>query len=65
MSMGLRYQYGFYSYSNVLYEVSIYQEGYSGDVIPIEFGSESLTIEWHETDKLEPVQSSVATLCLF
>ena len=65
MNMGLRYQYGFYSYSNVLYEVSIYQEGYSGDVIPIEFGSESLTIEWHETDKLEPVQSSVATLCLF
>ena len=65
MSMGLRYQYGFYSYSNVLYEVSIYQEEYSGDVIPIEFGSESLTIEWHETDKLEPVQSSVATLCLF
>lgn len=65
MSMGLRYQYGFYSYSNVLYEVSIYQEVYSGDVIPIEFGSESLTIEWHETDKLEPVQSSVATLCLF
>lgn len=65
MSMNLRYEGGFYSYSDVLYEVKIYQEGYSGQVTQVGFAEEPISIEWQETDKLEPVQSSSATLHLF
>ena len=65
MSMNLRYQGGFYSYSNVLYEVRIFQEGYAGAVTDVAFTDEPLTIEWQETDKLEPVQSSSAKLQLY
>ena len=65
MSMNLRYQGGFYSYSNVLYEVRIFQEGYAGAVTDVAFTDEPLTIEWQETDKLEPVQSGSAKLQLY
>ena len=65
MSMGLLYKGGFYSYSDTLYEVEIYQEGYSGAVETISFTDEPLVIEWAETDKLEPVQSANATLQLY
>ena len=37
MSMGLRYKGGFHSLSQVLYEIEIYQEGYSGQVSDIAF----------------------------
>lgn len=65
MSMNLRYEGGFYSYRDVLYEVKIYQEGYSGGAEQVAFAEEPLSIEWQETDKMEPVQSSSATLHLF
>ena len=65
MSMNLRYRYGFYSYKDVLYEVDIYQEGFSGEVQQVGYGESPVEIEWQETDKLEPVQSSSATVQLF
>lgn len=65
MSMNLRYRGGFYSYTDVLYEVDIYQEGFSGEVQQVGFGESPVEIEWQETDKLEPVQSSSATVQLF
>lgn len=65
MSMQLRYRGGFYSLSNVLYDVEIYQDGYLGNVSDIAFCDEPLEIEWQEVDKLEPVQSSNATLRLY
>lgn len=66
MSMKLRYKGGFYSQNETLYEVRIYQNGYEGSkVTPIAFCDDPLEIEWAETDKLEPVQSSSATLQLY
>lgn len=66
MSMKLRYKGGFYSRQQTLYEILIYQDGYTGSkVTPIAFCDEPLEIEWAETDKLEPVQSSSATLQLY
>ncbi len=65
MSMSLRYEGGFYSYANTLYDVRIYQEDYSGEVGEIAFTDVPLEIEWREVDKLEPVQSSSAKLQLF
>lgn len=64
MSMGLIYKGGFYSYADKLYDVYIYQEGYSGSATNVGFTDTPLTIEWAETDKLEPVQSSSAKLQL-
>lgn len=37
MSMQLRYKGGFYSISQILYDVEIWQEGYSGQVQDIAF----------------------------
>lgn len=65
MSMQLRYKGGFYSVGNIAYDVEIWQEGYLGGVSDIAFCSVPLEIEWPETDKLEPVQSSRATLQLY
>lgn len=65
MSMQLRYKGGFYSSKGTLYDVEILQEGYSGIVSDVAFGSNPLEIEWNETDKLEPVQSGKATLQLY
>lgn len=64
MSMGLRYKYGFYSYNNTLYNVEIWQEGWTGEVKPVAFTDDVLVIDWQETDKLKPVQSSSAKLTL-
>lgn len=63
--MRLRYKGGFYSAGGTLYEVEILQEGYSGIISDIAFCANPLEIEWPETDKLEPVQSSRATLQLY
>lgn len=65
MSMKLRYKGGFNSIGQILYDVEIWQEGYSGQVQDIAFCEEPLEIEWTETDKLEPVLSSNATLQLY
>lgn len=65
MSKQLRYRGGFYSVGNTLYEVEIWQEGYSGEIVEVAFCKNPLDIEWPETDKLEPVQSSRATLQLY
>lgn len=65
MSMKLRYKGGFYGISQILYDVEIWQGGYSGQVQDIAFCEEPLEIEWTETDKLEPVVSSNATLRLY
>lgn len=65
MAIRAIYKGGFYSVGGTLYEVEILKEGYEGDVNEIAFGSEPLTIEWAEVDKLEPVMSSSARLQLF
>lgn len=65
MSMALRYKGGFYSYNNVLYDIEIWQEGFTGSVSDVAFCASPLEIEWSEVDKIEPVQSSHATLQLF
>lgn len=65
MSMGLRYQGGFHDLDNGLYDILIYQDGFVGDTSRIAFTDTPVIIEWMETDKLEPVQSSKATLQLY
>ena len=65
MSLGLRYKGGFYSVAGVTYDVEIYQEGYAGAVSSVAFCEAPVEIEWQEVDKVEPVVSSAATLCLF
>lgn len=65
MSLQLRYEGGFYSRDNVLYEIRIYQDGYTGVVSKTAFCEAPLEINWSETDKLEPVQSGNATLNLY
>lgn len=65
MSLGLRYKGGFYSIGQILYDIMVYQEGYVGDVSPIAFCDTPITIEWAETNKLDPVQSSKAVLRLY
>ena len=65
MNMKLRYRGGFYSVSNTLYDIEIWQDEYAGTVQEIAFCATPLDLEWPETDKLEPVQSSRATLQLY
>lgn len=65
MSMNLRCYGSFNSLSQVAYEVKIYQEGYTEAASPIGLCADPLEIEWPECDKLEPVQSSNATLQLY
>lgn len=65
MSKQLRYRGGFYSVNNTLYDMEIWQEDYTGPVTDIAFCETPVEIEWSETDKLEPVQSSRTTLTLF
>lgn len=65
MSMQLRYRGGFYSLNQTSYDIEIWQEGFLGQVEDISFCESPLEIGWPETDKLEPVQSSNATLQLY
>jgi hypothetical protein len=66
MSLKKRYTGGFFSLSGTAWEVEIWQEsGLSFEVCEVAFTSEPLTIEWSETDKIEPVQASKATLTLY
>lgn len=65
MSLQQRYEGGFKSRENVLYEIKIYQDGYTGVVSKVAFCDAPIEINWSETDKLEPVQSCNATLNLF
>lgn len=65
MNMKLRYRGGFYSVNQTLYDIEIWQDEYTGPVLDIAFCEAPLDIEWPETDKLEPVQSSRATLQIY
>lgn len=65
MSMGLRYEGGFRSIAQTLYDVKIFQKGYVGAVTAVAFCDDPLLIEWPEVDKMEPVMSSNATLRLY
>ena len=65
MSMNLRYTGSFLSFTNVTYSIRLYQEGFSGTEERVAFTDTPLEIEWQETNKLEPVQSSSAKLQLF
>lgn len=65
MSMNKRYTGGFISIEGVHYTFDIFQEGYTRSVSDIAVTSDPLRIEWSEVDKLEPVQSSAATLELY
>lgn len=64
MALGVRYRGSFLSKDGVAWRVDILQEGYGG-VEPggLELPADCpLEIEWEETDKLDPVQGSCATL---
>jgi hypothetical protein len=66
MSMNLRYKGGFYSLAGVEWDVEIYQESeVAFEVQEIALAENPLEIEWSETDKLEPVQTSKAVLSLY
>ena len=66
MSMNLLYTSGFHSLNGTTYEVRIYRKDYSGEPSEIALSAEDpLTIEWKESDKLDPVASSSATLRLY
>ena len=65
MSKGKRYTAAFNSEQSVAWRIEIWQEGYQGEAEEAALGEEPLVIEWPETDKLEPVQSSNATLQLY
>jgi hypothetical protein len=64
MALGIRYSGEFYSIEAVTWRVDILQEGYGGtSVRALHFPDDDpLEISWAATDKLEPVQSSSATL---
>ena len=62
MSMGRIYYGHFISLYGVRYDFDILAEGYSGTADEVTVSANPLTIKWEETDKLEPVQSSSATL---
>ena len=65
MEKQLRYQGEFFSVAGVLWRVEIWQDAdvpYPA-VAELRFPAETpLVFEWAETDKLEPVQGSAATL---
>ena len=65
MALAKRYEGGFISIAGTHYRLEIWQEGWSGGSSDIAVTSDPLTIEWSETDKLEPVQSSNAKLTLY
>lgn len=64
MALGIRYSGEFYSIEAVTWRVDILQEGYGGTSVgALHFpDNDPLEISWGTTDKLEPVQSSSATL---
>ena len=66
MALGIRYSGSFYSLDGSTWRVDILQEGYGGTqpgVLSFPDGGDTpLEIAWKETDKLDPVQSSSATL---
>lgn len=64
MALGVRYKGEFCALGGTRYRVEILQEGYDGTnpgVLTFD-GDTPLQIEWSETDKMEPVRSSAATL---
>ena len=65
MALAKRYEGGFISIAGTHYRFEIWQEGWSGGSSDIAVTSDPLTIEWSETDKLEPVQSSNTKLTLY
>ena len=65
MALGIRYSDSFYSQSGVVWRVDILQEGYGGTQpgkLDFPTGEAPLEISWGETDKIDPVQGSSATL---
>ena len=65
MALAKRYEGGFISIAGTHYRFEIWQEGWMGGSSDIAVTSDPLTIEWSETDKLDPVQSSNAKLTLY
>ena len=65
MALGIRYSDSFYSQSGVVWRVDILQEGYGGTQpgkLDFPTGEAPLEISWGETDKIDPVHGSSATL---
>ena len=65
MALAKRYEGGFNSLGDIAYRFEIWQEGFAGNPTEIAVTDDPLTIEWAETDKLEPVHSSSAKLQLY
>ena len=65
MALNKRYTGVINSLGDVSYRFEIWQEGFTGNPTEIAVTDDPLTIEWTETDKLEPVQSSNAKLQLY
>lgn len=60
-----RYTGGFNSTGGTAYRFEVWKEGYGGICPEVACSAEPLVLEWAETDKLEPVQSSKASLNLY
>lgn len=62
----IKYTAGFTSIAGVKWSVKIWQDSLSAITSrEVALGASPLVIEWNEVDKLEPVQSSCATLTLY
>lgn len=62
MAKKLRYWGEFSSLQKDLWRIEIWQEGFTGDSREVVLGGNPVVVEWQETDKLEPIQSSSATI---
>ena len=65
MSFATKYKGHFFDLSNTRYDYYIEEEGYTGSVTElVTLNEDPLVIEWSNTDKMEPIQSSSATIRL-
>ena len=65
MSFATKYKGHFFDLANTRYDYYIEEDGYTGSVTElVTLNEDPLVIEWSSTDKLEPIQSSSATIRL-
>lgn len=65
MSFATRYTGHFFDLGNTRYDYYIEEDGYTGSVTElVTMNDDPIIIEWSSTDKIEPIQSSSATIRL-
>ena len=65
MDFALKYTSRFGALHGIQYRIEIFQKGYVGTAMEVTMGDVPVVIEWAETNKLDPVQSSCATIKLY